>query len=184
MNREHKKPIVKSTKVKKEPVGRKLLGMFFTSDFDSVKKWVIEDKIIPGAKNLFLDTLSMMLTGDSRYRSSSSRTNYNKIMVGTRDERSDRVEVRRRSRNDYRDIVFESIEDAMDVVDALKGDLERFDRGVSILDLADYADRANMFNDTDDNYGWRELPNPTRDYIIQTSQGYELRLPPVVVLPR
>jgi len=69
-------------------------------------------------------------------------------------------------------------------VDALKGDLERFDRGVSILDLADYADRANMFNDTDDNYGWRELPNPTRDYIIQTSQGYELRLPPVVVLPR
>lgn len=184
MDRERKKPVVNSSvKLKKEPLGKKLFGMFFTSDFNSVKSWVIEDKLIPGAKNLFLDTLSMMLTGDTRRSSRTNYSNSSRIIVGS----SDRNETRKmvaRARFDYRDIEFQSREDAMDVVDALKSDLKHYDRGVSILDLADYAGKADVCSDTDDNYGWRDLPDPTRDYVMQTSTGYMLKLPPVVVLPR
>lgn len=184
MDRERKKPVVNSTvKVKKKSVGKKLFSMFFTSDFNSVKSWVIEDKLIPGAKNLFLDTLSMMLTGDTRRSSRRDYSNSGRIVVGS----SERTETRRmvaRARFDYREVEFQSREDAMDVVDALKNDLRRYDRGVSILDLADYAGKADVCSDTDDNYGWRDLPDATRDYVVQTSTGYVLSLPPVVVLPR
>lgn len=182
-NREHKKSVVNSgTKIKKEPLSRTLMSMFIKSDFDSVKKWVINEKIAPGITNLFLDTLSMILTGDSRGRA-TGRTEYNKVYVGN----SGRNESRRdmaRSRSDYRDIVFESREDAMRVVDMLKDTIDEYERGASILDLFEFAGRSTLTRDTDDNYGWRDLPEPTRDYVVGTSAGYELKLPPVVVLSR
>lgn len=184
MERERKKPVTHST-MKKEPVGRKIANLFIKSDFESVKKWVIEEKLVPGATNLFLDTLSMFLTGDSRYR--SSRTNYNnssRILVGPKDDQTDVRRTIARSRSDYRDIIFASKEDAMDVVDAMKATIDRYERGVSILDLFDFADKADKCTSADDNYGWKELPEDTRSYVIQTSEGYELRLPGVVVLPR
>ena len=183
MERERKKPVVSESnvKVKKPTVGKKLMSMFFTSDFDSVKKWVLEDKIIPGAKNLFLDTLSMMLTGDSRSRS-SKRTDDTKVYVGSsRDDRQ--TEVVARTRSDYRDLVFTTREDAENVVERMKATIAEYDT-VSVLDVFDFANSSPLSRTTDNYYGWRDLPDPTKDYVISTSSGFELRLPPVMTLRR
>lgn len=184
MERERKKAVVSenSVKVKKPTMGKKLMQMFFTSDFDSVKKWVLEDKIIPGAKNLFLDTLSMMLTGDSRSRSSSRRTDYTKVYVGSSSEER-RNEIIAKSRSDYRDLVFVTREDAETVVDRMKATLDEYET-VSVLDVFDFANSSSLSRTTDNYYGWRELPEPTKEYVISTSAGFELRLPPVVTLRR
>lgn len=182
-NREHKKSVVNSaTKIKKEPLSKTLMGMFIKSDFDSVKNWVINEKIAPGITNLFLDTLSMILTGDSRGRA-TERTEYNKVYVGSSGRNENRRDMAR-SRSDYRDIVFESKDDAMKVVDMLKDTIDEYERGASILDLFEFAGRSTLTRDTDDSYGWKDLPEPTKDYVIGTSAGYELKLPPVVVLSR
>ena len=175
-----KDPVVKgSVKVKKESAVGKLAKLFVSSDFQSVKRWVIEDKLVPGAKNLFLDTMAMILTGNSRY-SGSSKTDYAKASVST----ESRTEVKRqmaRGRSNYRDLIFETRDDAERVVAEMIDTVEKYDR-VSILDLYDYANMASQSNPNDDYYGWRRLPLNARDYVIAGPNGYELRLPAEVVL--
>lgn len=177
-----KDPIVKgSVKVKSESAAGKLAKLFLTSDFQSVKRWIIEDKLVPGAKNLLLDSLAMILTGDSRYHSSSGRTDYSRSSVSSVDNRNDVKRQMSRGRSNYRDLIFETRDDAERVVAEMIDTVEKYDR-VSILDLYDYANMASQSNPNDDYYGWRRLPLNARDYVVAGSKGYELRLPAEVVL--
>lgn len=180
--RERSKAVVNenAVKVKKPTMGKKLASMFFTSDFDSVKKWVLEDKIIPGAKNLFLDTLSMILTGDSRSRS-AGKTDYTKVYVGGSSSTDSRKDMAR-ARSDYHDLVFVTREDAILVINSMKETIDDYGT-VSILDLFDLAG-SSLGRSTDNYYGWRDMPEPASEYVVGTSAGFELRLPPVMALRR
>lgn len=170
------KPVVSHDKVvsTKKPLGKKISDTFLTEDVKDVKKWIITDVLIPEAKNIILDFLSMMFFGEATSRSGGSKS---------RRKRNDYVDYRssygrnnnRRSmedrydsdeRVDFRNIILRNRDDAEAVVDAMR---DRIDKtgSVSVADLLDLIDVPGRY--TDNNYGWDD----ERDIgIRRVSSGY------------
>lgn len=165
--RKKAKPIVTNDKIirRKKPLSQKIVGKFIAEDIDDVKDYVVNDLIIPGLIDTFLDTISMLLGREGDYSSRGRKNHRNgyydyagrsSYKGRTRRSRDDgrRRDRRRHSEEDipeYDNIVVKNRNDAEDIVDEM---YRRIDENgdVSIAEFFDLLDLTAPY--TDNKWGW------------------------------
>lgn len=153
-----------------------ILSSFINDDLQDIKKYIVEDVLIPTIKKTITDvvknSIDMFFYGEvSRpNRSNSSRISYSSYY--------DRDREPRRRRNDLLidDIVLESRAEAEEVLDRLDEMIEEFGMA-SVLNLYDLIGVTAPF--TADKYGWTDIRNATA---VRVRDGYLLKLPRVMPL--
>ena len=155
-----------------------ILASFINDDLQDIKKYIVEDVLIPTIKKTITDvvknSIDMFFYGEvSRSnRSNSSRISYSSYYDRDREPRS------RSRRNSLLidDIVLESRAEAEEVLDRLDEMIEEFGMA-SVLNLYDLIGVTAPF--TADKYGWTDLRNATA---VRVRDGYLLKLPRVMPL--
>ena len=153
-----------------------ILSSFINNDLQDIKKYIVEDVLIPTIKKTITDvvknSIDMFFYGEvSRpNRTNSSRISYSSYY--------DRDREPRRRRNDLLidDIVLESRAEAEEVLDRLDEMIEEFGMA-SVLNLYDLIGVTAPF--TADKYGWTDIRNATA---VRVRDGYLLKLPRVMPL--
>ena len=153
-----------------------ILASFINDDLQDIKKYIIEDVLIPTIKKTIADvvknSIDMFFYGEvSRTnRSNSSRISYSSYYDRDREPRS------RRNSLLIDDIVLESRAEAEEVLDRLDEMIEEFGMA-SVLNLYDLIGVTAPF--TADKYGWTDIRNATA---VRVRDGYLLKLPRVMPL--
>jgi hypothetical protein len=157
-----RKVIQGTARTKQKSELQKAAGSFVSSDLRSVGSFALTDIIIPALKNtivnVFKDGIEMLFFGEARRSSSSDRRVPGAYVdYSSRFDRRDdiRREETRRADYDYTDIVFENVEQAEAVVDAMGDSIARYGF-VTILDLFEFAGlTAPPYTKT--RYGWDSI---------------------------
>ena len=153
-----------------------VLASFINDDLQDIKKYIVEDVLIPTIKKTITDvvknSIDMFFYGEvSRSnRSNSSRISYSSYYDRDREHRS------RRNSLLIDDIVLESRAEAEEVLDRLDEMIEEFGMA-SVLNLYDLIGVTAPF--TADKYGWTDIRNATA---VRVRDGYLLKLPRVMPL--
>lgn len=153
-----------------------ILTSFINDDLQDIKKYIVEDVLIPTIKKTITDvvknSIDMFFYGEvSRStRSNSSRISYSSYYDRDREPRS------RRNSLLIDDIVLESRAEAEEVLDRLDEMIEEFGMA-SVLNLYDLIGVTAPF--TADKYGWTDIRNATA---VRVRDGYLLKLPRVMPL--
>lgn len=165
----NEKPIVSKDKIirKKKPLSQKIAGKIIAEDVNDVKDYVLNDLIIPGIIDTFLEAISMLLGRGSEYsdhrRRDYKRNGYYdyagsssyKRSSSKRDRDRNRRSGRRRDNDDdlpeYDNIIINNRRDAEEIVDRL---YERIDKNgdVSIAEFFEMLDLQAPY--TDNKWGW------------------------------
>lgn len=169
------KPVVNGqAKTKKKSELRKFADMFIADDVANIKNYIIYEVLIPGVKDVVLDSISMLLGRETGYRrrtSSGNRsiTSYQKFYEKGGSERRDSNVAY--SRFNYNDVVFETRGDAELVLAELDELMEQY-KVVSIQDLYSAAglDCPYTYND----YGWTDIRSAN---IIRIGDEFIIKLP-------
>ena len=173
-----KKEVAKVTtgavKAKKKGFIFRVKSILFADDIENVKEYAITDVIIPGLKNLIVDSVAMLVQGSAygrRGRDDRDRVSYNtRYRYGDRDERRERRKREDKEEAEYDDIYFGHRADAEAVLDRMYDLLKEYDY-VSLKDFYDLAGyKSNVF---DDNWGWDDLKGVD---IKRSRDGYYLTL--------
>ena len=176
-------PVVKQEDVivKKKNLGQKFADAFISDSAKDVKSYIIMDVLVPGIKDTILNVMEMIFFGGTRGRRRSSsyvdNTSYRAFYQSEaydgygaprRRERRDRDRRERYSDDkiDYRCIIVRDRRDAEDIVDKLKGRIEKYGEATK-SDLFELVDLPSTH--TDNNWGWTD----SRDIGIRRVQtGY------------
>jgi hypothetical protein len=151
----------------------------------SVWQFVVMDVLIPAAKNMVTDTVSMMgdavsegvrqaMFGDTRTRAGTGRRtiiNYNQVRRGSSGPEYGTITSRARSQHDFDDVILASRGEAEEVLDRLRELIIRFDVA-TVEDFYDLVGITGQF--TDNRWGWYDLRSAT---IRHVHGGYLLALP-------
>ena len=155
-----------------------ILSSFINDDLQDIKKYIVEDVLIPTVKKTITDvvknSIDMFFYGEvSRpNRGNSSRISYSSFY----DRDRDREPRRRRNSLLIDDIVLESRAEAEEVLDRLDEMIDEFGMA-SVLNLYDLIGVTAPF--TADKYGWTDIRNATA---VRVRDGYLLKLPRVMPL--
>lgn len=153
--------------------GEKLKETFLLTSGKELKEYIVKDVLVPGAKYLLLDTVSMLLThqhaSGSPFNFGNNSSNnyyygrygqagnaYNSIYKGRNQAPPPSQEnqyMRHNQRVDYKNIVLRSREDAMYVVDQLRGRIREFGE-VTVAELIETIGMPSEYIDTE--WGWRD----------------------------
>lgn len=180
---------VAQAKVKKKGVVESTKSKFFGRDFKTIRGYLVDNILVPGAKNLIwgLTTgwLEMSLYGEIKgrrakfddYQRRGEPYPYDKRYDRDRDQRSRiREDERRRGRLDFDDVTFDTREDASDVLDHLVDLIADF----GMATVHDFYDLVGLDADwTDDQYGWTNLRSA---YVDHSRRGYFINLPKARVI--
>lgn len=185
-------PVVKSkVKIKKKGIIKRVVDAFVGEDVGDVKAYLLYDVTIPAVKNLLMDVvyngMSMSLFGSPGRRRSnvyrqggSSYISYNNAYDEWRGREYDKnrtySRVNRRASHDFGDILFESRDDAEEVLDNLVDFVEIYGQA-TVSDLYDLVGKTCEY--TDRGFGWKALGSSR---VVRGRDGYILDLPPVEVL--
>ena len=186
--RVEKKVISGTAKIKKKSEARKFADVFIAEDAANVKKFVVEDLLIPGVKKLIVSIIKNSAemifgeTGADRDRfSNGSRVGYISYdkYSRQRDDRRDRNTVSR-NRFDYDDIVFETRGDA----EAARSQMEELIDRYGFCTVADLYDSVQLSAPyTSNKYGWTSIPAICNAEVVRLRDGgYILKLPRIEVL--
>lgn len=178
-SRNIEKVVTGGVKTKKKSLGSKFADTFVTEDAGNVKNYIFLEVLVPAVKSAISDMVStgieMLLYGESKGRKRgsgyrSSHTSYSSYY----DDR-DRVSARRsyadRDRRSNDDLIFDSRNDAEDVLCRMFEVLERYDN-VSVQDLNEMVGKRSDY--TDQNWGWTDLRDAS---VSRVRDGYLLKLP-------
>ena len=186
--------VTKATVVEKKPgIFNRVVNAFAEEEVKDVKEYVVHDVIVPGLKNLFFDmvssALSGMLFGDTRRKPGVMRSgrasyiDYNKPRgsyggrsYGSYSDRPEYVRPNKSAVADFSGFVFESRNDAEDVLTVLVEAVETFGK-VSVADLYDACGKTADY--TKRGIGWTNL---STSRVVRDRHGYILDLPPVEAL--
>lgn len=171
---------------KKPSMGKRLKGLFLGGDARTVWDYVLDDVLLPAARDMVADAFSQgverMIFGESRgggrrlpsrpsaFGGGSPTTITNYRGYSGRTEPSIR---RGRAPHDFDDIILATRAEAEDVIDQLGMIIEKY-RQCSVRDL--YELTGQNFHHTDEKYGWTSMRNAR---VSRTSAGYMLDLPRV-----
>lgn len=176
-SRKPEKVISGEAKKKKKTEVRKFAESFIQGDVKEIKTYLIFDVLIPYLKKGVLDMLnkgaSMLLLGNASGAKSISDIKASKVAYSKMyDEREPRPWSARTRRYDYDDLVYESNEDAVSVLNAMADILDRY----KIVKVADLYDLSNVTpSQTDYNYGWTDLRTASVSQI--SNGGFVINLP-------
>lgn len=153
--------VSKTPKTRKKSEIRKAAGLFISEDASTVKDHLIQDVLIPTARDLIVhiieDTVNIIFYGSTRRKSGSGgRVAYASRFDEARDPRDrDRDKRRDRTAIEYDDIIFDNRGDAEAVLANMDACLEQYGT-VTVLDLFDFAG-VTTHNYMADRYGWKNL---------------------------
>lgn len=171
-------PVVKDFKIKKKNPGKKFSENFLGDDLNNVAKYVGSDVILPAAKDLISKIISngidRLLYGDAKPVSRSKKDayrSYDSYYGYTPDKKEQRTP---RERIHYADdIIVNSREDAENIIDSLRENIERFGL-TTIADL--YALVGRSSTAIDNKYGWTK--NNIQDITYKRyKDGFEIVVP-------
>lgn len=161
---------------------------FFGEDSRNVVSYILEDVLIPAAKNTIQDMITsgieMLLFGETRGRTRhegrdrKSVVSYGSYFKG-RDENPFRDRVRgsaRRGKYEFDEIIFESGSEAAEVLNSLEDLLDEYEE-VSVADFYELAGAPTDF--TSNKWGWKNL---SRAKCIRVRNGYIVDLPTPIEL--
>jgi hypothetical protein len=165
------KQVTNTGKTKKKSILQKI---FIPEDVTDVKEWIVFDILIPGARNLLLDTINEVLGGGRRTSRNRSilgggvrYTNYSSMS-------GNRQQSRRRSGFDYDDIIVETSQEAHDILNELDALMEQY----HVVSLADLYSAAGVSCDyTYNNYGWKDISDAR---VVRDPDGWILKFPRAV----
>ena len=174
-------PVVSGkTTSRKEGIGRKFAETFLSDDIHDVKRYIIQDVLIPsirdGIYEMFTGGMSMLFYGDSRsprskgvIKRSGTKTDYNGISSSRHTASRANIE-----RCAYNDIIFDDRADAIEVRDQLQDLVDQYE----IASVADFYELSGYeFNTQHEKYGWTDLDNVQ---VLRDRDGYRLSLPKAV----
>lgn len=166
--------VTNNVKTREKPIQRKVIDIFKLGYLSQMRDQFYKvDDYIKRATSI----LDILLDGDTRH--SGRRTNYNRISTGgsiISSNSTDDTRHVRKSRMDFREIVFESRGDAEEVLSGLS-DLIKEYKQASVADLYDLCNITSSF--ADNKYGWEDL---TSSSVKRVTDGYVLDLPRATVL--
>jgi len=151
-----------SAKKKKKSEISKIASNIISEEAKSIKEYAIYDVVIPVIKDtitqLIKGSIDMLFYGEvksSTSRRSSSSLNASRVSYRDyyNDKRDDRRDDRRTAaRYSYDDIMFDSKQDAEEVLDRMDEIVEQY----GVVTVADLFDLAGITGNgyTDQNYGW------------------------------
>lgn len=184
-SRNIQKVVSGTAKVKKKSEVRKFADIFIAEDAAEVKRFVVEDLIVPGVKKLIVSIIKNSAemifgeTGDRDRFSSGARLgyiSYDKYSASRRDDRRDR-NTKARTRFDYEDVIFESRADAENARMQMEEVIDKYGF-VTVSDLYDMADLSAPY--TGNRYGWTNIRSA--EPVRLRDGGYILKLPRIEVL--
>jgi len=154
-----------------------LINSLLPGDADEFKRWVIEDKLIPGVKssvrNFLIDMIDGFFGGPGRrtHSTNASYTSYSRYSSKSRDDHREPYRDKRRLAYDYNDVILETRGDAEEVLDALEDLLAHY-KVISVADLYDIVGVDSDFTDFD--YGWTNIDS---SYVKRVDHGYVIVMP-------
>lgn len=160
---------------KKEGFGSRLFHSFVETSREEVIDYLVQDVLIPGAKDAFMDMMDMLLynkgsSGRRRGRTDDYTMHYKSKKGETKRRKRDREEDERRV-TDYRDIVLKNRDDAYEIVDQLHYRVEELG-AASIADLLDLVDLPTKPSDND--FGWQRKSDIS---VRRVSNGFLIDVP-------
>lgn len=186
-NTKHVTKVIKKTaKTKKKSELSKIANTIISEECRSLKEYAIYEVLIPVVKDtiseLVKGSIDMIFYGEVRRGSSNrgGRSGTNSSKVSYRDFYDDRSgsrriserrdDDRRRQRYSYDDIIFETREDANDVLTRMDEIVEQY----GVVTVADLFDLAGISGNgyTDQNYGWTS----TRSASVERNRANEYYL--------
>lgn len=174
--------VVTSTVTRRpKPLGKKFSDTFVSGDARGVAVYVLNDVMLPAAKDMVADAVSQgierMLFGDSTRsrptrRGGSAYTSYNRITSAPkRDEPRREMTRKARAAHDFDEIILESRAEAEEVLDNLYSLVSDYDVA-TVGDLYELVDQPSSF--TDEKWGWVDLRGAN---ITRVRGGFLLDLP-------
>jgi hypothetical protein len=164
--------------VKKKSFGERLLGALFSGSADDIKRHIVDDILIPGAKNAVSDTVDNLLYGTSR-RAAKGRPNgvpYRSYDAYYNRSGKNDAAPTPSPRSVVEEIVFENRNDAIDVLNSLVCLIE----DGQVASVEDYYTFAGMpSNHAQANWGWYSLSGSE---VIQVRGGYIITLPKPIII--
>lgn len=166
----------------------KFQELFVQEDLRAAARYAFEEMAVPGLKNVIFDVftsaIKRMMWGESsdrRERRGSPKISYQRYYDDHDDYRSNRSRSDRRDRDrdskyGYDEILFETREDADEVLDNL---LNALAEGyiVSVGDYYDFCGKTGSY--TDHKYGWTDLRSAK---VERYGKEYYIKLPPALPL--
>ncbi len=180
--KEVRKVISGHAQARKPSLFYRFKSTFFADDIENVKQYALRDVIIPGIKHLFLDSLSMLILGESYSRGGKSKLglsttySYNTVFKSKTEKRK-RDDDSTPLTKSYREIVLDTRGDAEAVIDTLNELIDVYGQA-SLSDLYDCVGISGEF--TDNNYGWVDLRRasvrrlPGGGYLVDLPKPYPL----------
>lgn len=160
---------------KKKSGLQKITDAFVPDDVANVKSYIIEDIVVPAAKEILLDSVKAILGINGKNgnkQTPASRVSYQQYY--NNDSRRNYNSGGNRSRNsyDFDDIVIDNRGEAEEVLDRMEEIIATY----GLVSVADFYELVGVpSNYTDNNYGWSNLRNAYVDRL--RDGGYIIKLP-------
>ena len=166
------KIVTGSVQVKKKSAFRKLMDLFISEDIEDLEGYIIREVIIPGAKQLLLDSIETVFNGRTssrRGRPSGPKVSYDGYY---NNNSRDYDRPRPKPGHEFENLVFDRKRDAEDV-------LFKMDELINEFHIAGISDLYELVGitprTTDYSYGWTDIQSAT---IIRGHDGrWLLKLP-------
>lgn len=160
--------------VKKKSEIRKFTDIFFADDVESVKRYIVNDVLIPTAKKAISDIVNAFLYGGSNNPKKDSTAS--KVAYGNFYDNSRTVGNKYGSGYNFYDIKLDNRGEAEEV-------LYRMDELIETYGLASVADFYELVGITgrytDNKYGWTDIQSAS---IVPVRDGYMIRMPKAIPL--
>lgn len=160
---------------KKKSGLQKITDAFVPDDVANVKSYIIEDIVVPAAKEILLDSVKAILGINGKNgnkQTPASRVSYRQYY--NNDSRRNYSSGGNRSRNsyDFDDIIIDNRGEAEEVIDRMEEIIATY----GLVSVADFYELVGVpSNYTDNNYGWSNLRNAYVDRL--RDGGYIIKLP-------
>lgn len=176
------KVVVGKVTRRKKPLGRKFSETFVNDDAQSVWIFVLNDVVVPAAKDLVADAVSQgierMLFGETRGRSrgatvaGAAYTSYNRISSQAKaaSQRRD-ISPKARANHDFDEIILDTRAEAQEVLDSLFTLISEYDVA-TVADMYEMVGQTGTF--TDEKWGWVDMRGAS---VTRIKGGYLLNLP-------
>lgn len=163
------KPVVSGKTSTRSNNVRKVTNLFVSEDASNIKSYILMDVLVPTVKKAIVDTVEMIMYGESRSKRSNNQPNYVPYRSYS-DDRSSRNNIFS-SRFDYDDIIFSSRGDAEYVLSNMMKIVKEY----GMVTVADFYELSNVTAPyTAANYGWMGLRTAE---VRRVNGGYVLKLP-------
>lgn len=184
-------PVIEGKVVPKKPtMGKRVANIFIMQDPKLSAKEAARDVLLPGVRKIIFDTLMQSLSRVMLNENRPIRSGLIQNTVGTFGQQVvqyNKPTVRQsqqnpgapqrgltwqqRSQHNYDDLVYESLDDVIDVINTLKNLIDEYGQAR----VSDLYDKIGITSDfTDDTWGWIDLTEAGYRY---DTQGYLLKLP-------